>query len=65
MEKSQTTCYCDKCRKEVTFHYPPVNHKAHAIGSILTAGLWLPFWLFRCVARSRICDECNEIMWGK
>ena len=52
--------FCATCKKTVTFHYEPLNHKSELIKTVLTAGLWLPIWLFLAVARPKICDVCGQ-----
>ena len=39
------------------------------IATVLTCGLWLPAWLLVTWApglvKARICDKCQEPLWGK
>jgi len=69
MATSPETRYCDRCKQDVTFHYEPVSHVGHLIGTIVTCGLWLPIWLMVTYrpawVKAKICDKCNETLWGK
>jgi len=37
--------FCRYCRAQTTFRKQSVSHKAHALGTIITFGLWAGIWL--------------------
>lgn len=60
MNKDTQQGFCANCKKTVTYHYESLDHKKELIKTVLTAGLWLPIWLFLTVARPKICDACGQ-----
>jgi hypothetical protein len=60
METKDTVAYCNICKRKVTFHFDPVNHRKHLLVCICTLGLSLPFWLCMTIYRAKICDCCNN-----
>lgn len=59
MTKKQDTYYCSTCKKQVNFHYEPVNHMKMALLSLLTLGLWVPVWMGLTFVKVKYCDECD------
>lgn len=63
------TCWCDFCKQETTYHFEPTRHTGHLIASIVTCGLWLPAWWLATYkpewTKTKICDKCNRLIWGK
>lgn len=57
--------YCAHCKKEIAYHYDPVNHGKHLLFSILSLGLWVPLWVCVTFAPSKICDECGQPIWSE
>lgn len=56
--------YCKRCGRVVrAIPRYPVNHVAHLLFSVVTLGLWFPFWLLAgilSVVQGRICNECGK-----
>lgn len=69
MNSLSETRHCDCCKQDVTFHYGPTRHTMHLIATVCTCGLWLPMWMLLTWAPSwsstKLCDKCNEPLWGK
>ena len=65
MEAPSNTIMCTCCKKEVTFHYSPVNHLEHLALAICTVGLWIPFWILSARAKTRLCDVCGMDLPGE
>lgn len=57
--------YCNECKKNVGYHYDPVNHWKNLAITIFSFGLWLPIWLLMTFAPTKICNECNRPIWDK
>ena len=58
------TVYCNHCKKDVRYHYDPVNHGKHLLLSIFTLGLWLPMWLCVTFRPTKLCNECGGPLWS-
>jgi hypothetical protein len=58
------TFYCGRCRKDVPYHFDPVNHWKQLLLTVVTLGLWLPMWLCVVFCPTKLCNQCNEPMWG-
>jgi len=61
--KKSITAYCGHCKKDVSYHYEPVNHLKQLVLSVVTLGLWLPMWLCATYLPTRLCDQCNQPIW--
>ena len=61
---SAGTVYCSHCKKEVYYHFDPVNHGKQLLLTIVSLGLWLPVWLCMALSPTKLCDECDEPLWG-
>jgi hypothetical protein len=57
------TAYCRRCRKQVGYHYDPVNHWKQLLLTIGTVGLWLPMWICMAFSPTKLCNDCNEPIW--
>lgn len=42
---TETSRYCDYCRRYTLARKEGVNHVLHLLISLFLCGLWLPFWL--------------------
>ena len=62
--ESTGTVYCNQCRKEVHYHYDPVDHWKQLLLAIFSLGLWLPIWLCMVWRPTRLCDKCNGPLWS-
>ncbi len=62
--KNPETVFCEQCKKNVSYHYTPVNHVKQLLLSIFTLGIWLPIWLGMVYCPTKICDECNGSIWA-
>lgn len=56
--------HCGHCKKEVRYHFDPVNHWRHLLTSVLSLGLWFPIWMCVTFGPSKICDECGAPIWS-
>lgn len=63
MERVETV-YCSQCKKDVQYHYDPVNHWKQLLLTIFTLGLWLPIWLCMALGPTKLCNECDGPLWG-
>lgn len=54
------SCYCEHCRKDVSWHINPVNHGGQLVLTLCTFGLWLPMWLAMTFSKTKFCDVCNQ-----
>jgi hypothetical protein len=63
MNASQSV-YCGHCKKNVPYHYDPVNHWMQLLLSVLTLGLWLPIWLTMSFRPTKLCNECGGPIWA-
>lgn len=59
---SRKTVFCPKCNKDVSFHYPKVNHLTQLLITVISCGLWLPMWIASYFP-SKTCDECDSVIW--
>jgi hypothetical protein len=57
------TAYCLRCKKQVGYHYDPVNHWKQLLLTIGTVGLWLPMWICMTYSPTKLCNDCNEPIW--
>ncbi|MBD3261123.1 MAG: hypothetical protein GF334_05480 [Candidatus Altiarchaeales archaeon] len=44
--KKQEMHYCQRCKQATMQESHKVNHMVHLLMSLITAGFWLPVWLF-------------------
>ena len=58
------SAYCGNCKKEVGYHYDPINHIKHLLLTICSLGIWLPIWVCVVVAPSKMCDQCGNPIWS-
>ncbi len=59
MKNTQETLYCYNCKKNVTCHHEPVDHKKQLRTTLFTFGFWLPIWLLMTLVKSTVCDICG------
>ena len=64
MSKSKFA-YCGRCKKEVGYHFDPVNHWLQLLLSIFSLGLWLPIWACMTFGPSKMCDQCRDPIWNE
>ena len=58
--------YCARCEAHVLTRRPEVRHLLHVSLSIITAGLWLPFWLLSvCLRKPWRCSRCGVLVLPK
>jgi len=62
METKANNGYCPQCKKDVTCHYRPIDHKKELFRTLFTLGLWLPMWVGMMLVKIRVCDTCGEIL---
>jgi len=57
------TRYCRLCGKQVaTKKKYEVNHLIHLILTLVTCGLWAPFWIVACILsvfQGEVCAFCG------
>jgi len=52
--------YCKRCKKETLAKRKKTNHIFHIIISLITLGLWIPFWIMAILQfNSWHCDVCG------
>jgi hypothetical protein len=56
--------HCSRCRKDVSYHYDPVNHWMQLALTIFTFGLWLPMWICMVFGPTKLCNECDGPLWA-
>ena len=56
--------HCSHCKKEVSYHFDPIDHWRQLLFTLLSLGLWLPIWICLTFAPSKICDECGNPIWN-
>lgn len=59
------TVYCGHCKKQVPYHFDPVNHWKQLLLAAITLGLWLPIWLCMVFSPTKLCNECNGPLWAE
>jgi len=59
------TVFCGRCKRDVHYHYDPVNHWKQLLMTIITLGLWFPMWLCMALSPTKLCDECGGPLWGE
>jgi hypothetical protein len=55
----QTSHYCATCGRQTLHTKERVNHILHLILSVLTAGLWIPVWIFLGATNSAERTRCS------
>jgi hypothetical protein len=55
--------HCPQCKKDVGYHYDPINHGKQLLLTIFTLGLWLPIWLAMAFCPTKLCNKCNGPIW--
>ena len=58
------TVHCNQCKKDVCYHYEPVNHLTQLVLVVITLGLWLPMWLWVVCSPTKMCNECDGPIWN-
>ncbi|MBN1911548.1 MAG: hypothetical protein JW818_17535 [Pirellulales bacterium] len=61
---SAAIIHCNHCKKDVQYHFDPVDHKKQLFLSLITLGLWLPVWLGLTFRPTKMCNECNGPIWN-
>ena len=61
--ESFETVYCSRCKKDVPYHYDPVNHWKQLLLTIMTCGLWLPIWICMVLSPTKLCNQCDGPIW--
>jgi len=58
-------CDSNHCRGRATPHLKnEPNHMLHLIASILTGGVWIPFWIIASMIISApVCTQCGKKEW--
>ena len=56
--------FCNRCKKDVLYHFEPINHFKQLLMVVFTLGLWLPMWLYMVAGPTKMCNECNGPIWN-
>jgi len=56
--------FCKKCCKQTKVEKGGVNHIPHLLGTLLTAGIWFPFWFLACLFGEWRCVTCGYKVKG-
>jgi hypothetical protein len=56
--------HCPRCRKDVQYHYEPINHGKQCLLTLITFGMWLPMWLCLTFSPTKMCNECGGPLWN-
>jgi hypothetical protein len=53
---------CRTCGQKTASMKPGINHVGHFIVTILTGGLWLPFWMLAAIGGGGPwrCQQCGS-----
>ena len=62
--ESVKTAYCSQCKKDVQYHFAPINHWKQLLLTIFSLSLWLPIWLCMTFGPTKLCNECDGPLWG-
>jgi hypothetical protein len=60
--RKQISAYCPNCRKQTLHARECISNVLHLILSIITAGLWIPVWIFlgiKSVSSRTRCQVCG------
>jgi len=60
-----TNAHCARCRATTRFRRRAVRHRAHALKTVLSLGLWLPLWMGDLLSSALRPWRCAECGWHK
>lgn len=59
----ESSGYCTPCERQVLTRRSAPNHGLHLLLSVLTCGVWAPFWIARSMRRGGWrCSSCGRLL---
>lgn len=59
----RTTAFCNRCKKDVPYHFNSIDHTKQFLLTLASLGLWLPMWLCMTFSPTKMCDQCDSPIW--
>lgn len=52
--------FCTRCNDYVAAERVSTSHLIHFVLTLITAGLWLPVWIFIALTKGHRCRQCGS-----